>query len=123
MKISRKYLVTIGWILVLTVITLSLININGAIPDVKNGDKIGHFLAYFALMSCFSWLYQRPLVRNLYAIGFIIMGGLMEVLQSLSPYRTADINDFHVNTIGVIVGFIFAVFASQIPLVKKTFKL
>lgn len=123
MNIQRKYLVTIGWFLVLTVITLSLINISGAIPDVKNGDKIGHFLAYFALMSWFSWLYQRPLVRNLYAIGFIIMGGVMEVLQSLSPYRTADINDFHVNTIGVIVGFIFAVFTSQIPLIKKTFKL
>jgi VanZ family protein len=123
MNIKRKYLVAIGWLLVTAVVVLSLININAAMPDIKNGDKIGHFIAYFSLMTWFAWLYPKPWVRNVYAVGFIVMGGLMEVLQSFTPYRTADIEDFHVNTIGVIVGFVFSVFASQIPLVKKTFKL
>ena len=123
MNIPRKVLVLIGWLLVATVITLSLVKIGAVMPDVKNGDKIGHFLAYFSLMSWFAWLYPKPWVRNVYAVGFIVMGGVMEVLQSMTSYRTADIEDFHVNTIGVIVGFIFAVLLGNIPIIKKTFKL
>jgi VanZ family protein len=121
MKIKRKYLLILGWLMILTVIVLSLININGAIPDVKNGDKIGHFIAYFSLMVWFTWLYPKTWVRNLYAIGFIFLGGLMEVLQSLTAYRSMDIDDFHVNTIGVIVGLTFAVFTAATPIIKRTF--
>ena len=123
MNIKRKYLLVIGWFMVLSVVTLSLVNISGAIPDVKHGDKIGHFIAYFSLMIWFAWLYPKVWVRNLYAIAFIFMGGLMEVLQSLTQYRSMDIDDFHVNTVGVIAGFIFAVITSGIPLIKKTFRL
>lgn len=120
---NRKYLVLIGWLLVTAVITLSLVNINAAMPDVKNGDKVGHFIAYFTLMVWFAWLYRKPWVRNIYAIGFIILGGALEVLQSMTAHRMGDIEDFHVNTIGVIVGFVFAVLTSNIPFVKKVFKL
>jgi len=123
MKLSRKQLVLIGWLMVLAVIVLSLVSISGAVPDVKNGDKIGHFIAYFSLMTWFSWLYPRPLVRNLYAIGFIFLGGSLELLQSMTSYRMGDIEDFHVNTIGVIIGFVFSVFAANIPFIKKLFSL
>ena len=123
MNISRKLLVLIGWLLVTTIIILSLVNINAAMPDVKNGDKIGHFVAYFSLMIWFAWLYPKPWVRNLYAIFFILLGGVMEILQSMTDHRMGDIEDFHVNTIGVIVGFVFAVFTANIPFIKKTFKL
>ena len=121
MKPNRKHLVFIGWLMVVAVILLSLVPINAAIPEVKNGDKIGHFIAYFSLMLWFSLLYQKPWVRNLYAIGFIILGGLMEILQSLTAYRMGDIEDFHVNTIGVIIGFVFSVFTINIPFIKKLF--
>ncbi len=119
---NRKLLVTIGWLLVITVIVLSLININATMPDIKNGDKVGHFVAYFSIMTWFTWLYPKPWVRNLYAIGFIVLGGVMEVLQSMTAHRLGDIQDFHMNTIGVIVGLVFAVFTSQVPFVKKIFK-
>lgn len=121
MNIQRKYLVLIGWLMVVAVVVLSLAPINAAIPEVKNGDKIGHFIAYFALMVWFSWLYKKPWVRNFYAIGFIILGGLMELLQSMTAYRMGDIEDFHVNTIGVIIGFVFSVFTANIPFIKKLF--
>jgi len=123
MNIARKYLVLIGWLLVTLVVALSLVKIGAIMPEVKNGDKVGHFIAYFTLMLWFAWLYPKPLSRNLYAISFILMGAVMEFLQSLISYRSADIEDFHVNTLGVIVGFIFAVLLGNIPIVKKTFKL
>lgn len=121
MNIPRKYLVLMGWVMVIAVVVLSLIPISGAIPEVKNGDKIGHFIAYFSLMIWFSWLYKKPWVRNLYGIGFIILGGVMEILQSMTVYRMGDIEDFHVNTIGVIIGFVFSVFTANIPFIKKLF--
>ena len=77
--------------MIITVVVLSLAPINSAIPNVQNGDKVGHFIAYFTLMTWFSWLYPKPLVRNLYAIGFIILGGTMEILQSMTAYRMGDI--------------------------------
>ena len=107
----------------MAVIVLSLVPISAPMPEVKNGDKIGHFIAYFSLMTWFSWLYPKPWVRNFYAIGFIILGGVMEILQSMTVYRMGDIEDFHVNTIGVIVGFVFSVFTANIPFIKKLFSL
>ena len=121
MNITKKQLLLIGWLMIITVVILSLAPINSAIPNVQNGDKVGHFIAYFTLMTWFSWLYPKPLVRNLYAIGFIILGGTMEILQSMTAYRMGDIEDFHVNTIGVIAGFIFSVFTANIPFIKKLF--
>ena len=121
MNINRKYLVLIGWLLVITVIILSLIPINAAMPDIKNSDKLGHFIAYFSIMIWFAWLYQKPWVRNIYAIFFIFMGGLLEFFQSLTSYRSLDVDDFHMNTIGVIVGFIASVFTYNLPLIKNTF--
>lgn len=123
MRLSRKQLVLIGWLMIIAVIVLSLAPISAAVPDVKNGDKIGHFIAYFSLMTWFSWLYPKPLVRNLYAIGFIVLGGTMEILQSMTVHRMGDIEDFHVNTIGVIIGFVFSVFSANIPFIKKLFSL
>jgi VanZ family protein len=121
MKINRKILVLTGWLLVFTVVLLSLIPISGALPDINNSDKIGHFIAYFSIMIWFAWLYQKPWVRNIYAISFIIMGGLLEFLQSLTSYRSLDVDDFHMNTIGVIVGFVVSVISYNLPLIKNTF--
>ncbi|VAW42125.1 hypothetical protein MNBD_GAMMA01-2266 [hydrothermal vent metagenome] len=74
--------------MIVGVIVLSLIPISASIADIKNGDKIGHFIAYFTLMLWFTWLYPKPWVRNLYGIGFILLGGLMELLQSILRYRS-----------------------------------
>ena len=50
----------IGWLLIATVIYLSLTPHPIEI-DVEQGDKIGHALAYFAMMMWFAQLYQRRL--------------------------------------------------------------
>ena len=121
MKIKRNYLLTIGWLLVAFVIFLSLMPLSVQLSDIKSGDKWGHFIAYFTITTWFCWLYQKKWVKNLYAIGFIIMGGVLEVLQHLSGIRTLDVNDFHMNTLGVIVGFIFSTISIHWALVKNSF--
>lgn len=121
MKIKRNYLLLLGWLMILVVVLLSLIPIANQIPDIKNGDKLGHFIAYFTITAWFCLLYQKKWVKNLYAIGFIVMGGILEVLQQMTGYRQFDINDFHMNTIGVIFGFIFGVIMIQVDWVKNIF--
>ena len=121
MKIKRSYLLALGWLMVATVIVLSLVPIANQMPNIKNGDKLGHFIAYFSLTAWFCFLYQKKWVKNLYAIGFIFLGGFLEILQHATAYRHFDIDDFHMNTVGVIFGFIFAAVMIQIDWVKNIF--
>lgn len=121
MKIKRRYLLTIGWLLIFFVIFLSLVPLSVQLPDIKGGDKWGHFIAYFTITTWFCWLYQKRWVKNLYAISFIVMGGVLEVLQQFSGIRTLDVNDFHMNTLGVISGFVFSAISIHWVLVKNTF--
>lgn len=121
MDIQRKYLLGLGWLMVIVIIVLSLVPIAGAIPNVQGGDKIGHFVAYFALSTWFCWLYPKNPSKIFYAIGFILLGAIMEFLQGMTNYRSADLNDFHVNTIGVMVGFVFSTISLGWSLVKNTF--
>ena len=95
-----RVLLIVGWLLVLTIILGSLIP---AMPRVgiAQGDKILHFLGYFSLTLWFAGLYP-PRRLWLIALGFIFMGGMLEILQGvLSAGREMDIYDFAVNTVAI----------------------
>jgi len=113
----------IGWGLILLVIFLSLAphppQPNVAI--IPFADKIGHGFAYFTLMSWFAQLYQTTQQRRYLAIGFILLGGGLEILQGMSGVRTADIWDFFANTSGVIIGWL-AVTLTKLGVVLSVIK-
>ena len=94
----------LGWILVATVIYLSLtphpIKLN-----IKQGDKLGHMLAYFSVMAWFAQLYTRRL-HAWWGLGFIGLGIALEYLQGWSGYRTFDYYDMLADAIGVAVGWL-----------------
>jgi VanZ family protein len=101
---SRRIWIVLGWLLVLAVIYLSLTP--KPPPTVMTfGDKIGHFAAYAALMG---WWHQID--RNGYrlALIFILMGLMLEILQSLGGVRQGDIFDMAANSLGVGLGWIAA---------------
>lgn len=100
----RRLWMFIGWGLILLIIYLSLTP-RPPQPAVglPFGDKIGHGLAYFSLMSWFAQLYQNPRHRLYLAIGFMVLGGGLEILQGLGGVRSADIWDFLANTSGVLI--------------------
>lgn len=101
----RRLWIFIGLSLILLIIYLSLTS-HPPQPSVKIpfGDKIGHGLAYFTLMIWFAQLYQNPRHRLYLALGFIILGGSLEILQGLGGVRAADIWDFLANSSGVFLG-------------------
>ena len=70
-------------------------------------DKIGHITAYTWLMFWFGNLYTRRRTRTGYAIIFILMGILLEVLQgSLIANREFSYGDMLANTLGVVIGYL-----------------
>ena len=100
----RAALLAIGWGGAAAIVWLSL---TPAPPklDFEHGDKLGHFLAYGALMFWFCLLYLKTRVRILYAAGFIALGIGLEFIQGWLVYRTYDPLDMPANTIGVALGW------------------
>ena len=88
-------------------------------PDVPDGDKLGHFLAYFALAAAAVQLYARwsallgagiglvllGIGLVLLGIGLVLLGIGLEYAQgALTASRMQDGADALANTLGVIVG-------------------
>lgn len=100
----RRTWIFLGCLLVGSVVYLSLTPEPPAM-DERFSDKLGHFAAYAALMA---WWHQID--RNAWrlALLFIVLGLLLEMLQSLSGFRHGDIFDLAADTFGVALGWLFA---------------
>ena len=97
----------VGWSLVLIVCYLSLVsNPPGIDIELKYIDKLGHFFAYFILMSWFSQLYQASPSRLFYVLLFIVMGIILEVLQGLGGIRFFEYYDMLANSLGVVLAWL-----------------
>lgn len=93
----------IGIALVAGAIVVSLIPLPYTF-SMSYTDKIWHALTYACLMFWFVQLFRWK--RNwLLALGFMAMGVLIEGLQYLTGYRTAELADVLANTSGVLAGW------------------
>jgi VanZ family protein len=108
----------LGWGWALAIVWLSLTPAPPRI-DIEQGDKLGHFLAYGALMFWFGMLYRGKAARWGYAIGFVAMGVGLEIIQGLLGYRTYDEFDMLANTIGVLLGWCAALLALRSERLKR----
>jgi VanZ family protein len=96
---------------------------------VERSDKIGHFLAYFALTIVWTLFlfFSERLNKNLKqsliitSVICILYGVLMEILQGvLTTYRSPDWWDVVANTSGTVFAiFVFAVFKNKILKFKQ----
>lgn len=96
----------IGWGLVAATIYLSLTPVP---PEVDLGfaweDKLFHLLTYGVMMSWFVQLYETPRWRGGFAVGFIILGALLEWGQGLGGVRHPEAADVVANGLGVALGW------------------
>jgi VanZ family protein len=88
---------------VVAVIALSLMP-SSAAPDTGINDKIGHFLAYFALALAGVTGFHGRRAQVMIVCGLIAIGVLMEVGQLFAPGRQASVLDIIANTLGVMCG-------------------
>jgi hypothetical protein len=72
--------------------------------DFEQSDKLGHLIAYGALMFWFSQLYAGG-IRLWYGVGFITLGIALEFGQSATGYRSYDLLDMAANALGVLLGW------------------
>jgi VanZ family protein len=106
LKLSFLWL-GLGGVMVALVIYLSLTS-----SPVDTGlsfpyqDKVFHAFAYFALMAWFAQIYHGRFQRNLIAVMLVIMGVMLEYLQSFDPNRFYEYADMFANSTGVVLGLL-----------------
>jgi VanZ family protein len=98
---DRLWLV-LGWLLVVAIVYLSLTRHPIEI-DVTQGDKVGHLLAYGALMA---WWSQLRGYHLRLALACVLLGGMLEILQSFTDYRQGDWLDLAADSVGVGIGWL-----------------
>lgn len=73
-------------------------------------DKSDHLLAFAVLTTLGCRAYPAHIAAVL--VGLFFYGGLIEVLQSFTPYRLAEWKDVIADGLGIIVGYGLGVFLS-----------
>lgn len=114
----RLLWLAIGYALVVLVIVLSLISAPEVELSFPLEDKFFHALAYFALMAWFSQIYHKSNKRILMAVMFVMLGVILEYLQSFEPSRFAEFGDMVANTAGVVLAYLINLTAVRFTLVK-----
>ncbi len=92
LAIGVALLLTIGW--------FSLAHLHVPQVHLHHGDKLVHFFAYLVVAGWFTQLFCKKtlLFCLLLLIGY---GSMLEVLQSLVPYRSFDYWDMLANSLGI----------------------
>ena len=94
----------IGYGLVLLVVVLSLSPAPSPLVSFPWMDKLLHVVAYGVLMLWFAQLHPRSRYGWL-AGGFVMLGILLEVLQSYTGYRSGDYGDVAANSLGTALSW------------------
>ncbi len=93
----------LGAIMLLAVATVSLMP---APPQVPVGDKLTHLVVYLVLGAWFALLARNLKALTQSAIGLVLYGALLELLQGAGGYRFAEWADLFANGIGVGLGLL-----------------
>lgn len=118
LKFHNLWLAT-GYALVLLVVFLSLTSVPVDLEmSFPYQDKVAHGFAYFTLMVWFSQIYHRKIRLILIALLFVVMGVVLEYLQSFDPSRYAEYGDMLANATGVVLGFIVSLTQARYSLLK-----
>ena len=99
-----RFWLLLGWLMVLVVVGASLMPAKAV--ELLFGtlsDKLEHIAAYTGLMAWFGGMFRRALQPRI-AIGLVVLGGVLELLQGLTPTRTPDLRDLEADTVGVLIG-------------------
>jgi VanZ family protein len=98
----RPYWLAVGWLLVAAVCWFSLTP-SPLETGIRQGDKLGHLLAYLSLVAW--WGQLEPRGHRLWLI-FLLMGMALEGLQGLTPQRKPSLHDLFANITGASLGWL-----------------
>jgi VanZ family protein len=90
----------IGAVMLLTVAALSLM----PVPSTGVNDKLSHLVTYFLLAGWFALLAAKRATLIWVLVGVAAYGGLLELLQAMTPHRQAEWADLLANSLGAASG-------------------
>ena len=96
-----KYWRAIGWMMVFSIIWLSLTPKPPQLPGFFGWDKAQHILAYGSLMYWFDMCHPR---HWRWPVFFVTLGIGLEIVQGVTGFRSFDAYDMLANTVGVVIG-------------------
>lgn len=103
--IYRTAWLAAGWLLIFLIAYISLIPSPPAPMRFPHADKLEHLIAYTLLMGWFCQIYSARRQRVYLALACIAYGGIIELLQGWSGYRSADWLDLLADSLGVALGW------------------
>lgn len=95
----------LGWAGLVAVVVLSLAPLPG-VSAPAGSDKLGHAAAWMLLAAWWGALLPRRWPGI--AVGLLALGGLLEALQALLPWRQFEAADLAANLVGVLAGTLLA---------------
>ena len=98
----------IGWIQIGLVILLSLMPSPASLPGLMGVDKLMHLSFYGFVMFWFGLCYFPGRAYNLMGLGLILIGVVLEFIQSKTGYRSMSCFDMAANALGVSIGWTLA---------------
>jgi len=100
---SKKVHHILGILGLLIIFYFSIIIENNQVPDLTHFDKLKHFIAYFIAA-----FYYLLITKNKFIVLILlfIYSGLLEIAQSFTLTRSAEILDLLANAIGILSAFI-----------------
>lgn len=99
---ANTALKTAFWIAAAAALVLSLAPTSPELPST-GWDKSNHLFGFLTLAVL--GLLAYPSRRRRVLIGLLLFGGLIELLQSLTPYRFAEWADWLADALGIVVGY------------------
>ncbi len=98
---------TIGYLIILSIIVLSLIPNPEEVTPFSASDKVLHVIAYAVSMFWFGLCFRRG---RLYVIGIIllVLGIVIEIVQGQTGYREMSLYDIFANITGIVIGLLLS---------------
>jgi VanZ family protein len=107
-----------GWLLILLIGYISLIPSPPSPLRFPHADKLEHLIAYTVLMGWLCQIYSARSQRLYLALACVAYGGIIELLQGWSGYRTADWMDLLADSLGVALGWLLGTSSLQFLLTR-----
>jgi VanZ family protein len=108
-EITVSYLYKALFIVALGAIYLLAVLPGDSLPGVQLWDKLQHAMAFFVLAVLLAMAWPEAPLWRVRLLGLMAYGVLIELSQSLLPYRDASLLDLFANACGLLLFAMLAV--------------